>query len=80
VNGKCVCVNGFAYNNGVCQACPTGSIPSADQSKCVCGANQKWVVASFSCVNCQVNASPSVDQSTCVCNNGWTDYNNDGVC
>ena len=81
VVNKCVCKVGFALNsNNVCTLCPVGSQPSADKTKCVCGINQKWVPATFSCVQCQANSSPSVDQLSCNCNAGWTDYNNDGVC
>lgn len=69
----CVCEKGYVRNsNKVCTACPANSQVSADNLKCICNGNSKWVSSLFQCVACQANSSPLADQSDCVCNIGYS--------
>jgi hypothetical protein len=78
VNGnQCGCSNGYAINsNGGCSMCPLGSLPSVDQSKCLCGNNQMFNKINFTCVTCPANSAPSSDQLGCICNAGFNAVNN----
>jgi hypothetical protein len=80
MNGtKCVCIQGCAFNsNGGCSVCPSGSTPSADQSQCLCGPNQIFMMSSFTCSTCPPNSAPNSNQTSCLCMNGYIAMN--GAC
>ena len=68
---------------GSCTPCPTNSVVSEDNTRCVCNAEflDTWTTEYGMCDACPTNSVASSDQSTCVCNAGFLEtYESEGMC
>jgi hypothetical protein len=70
-----MCNPGYAFRFGACTLCPANSVPSQDQSICICPLGQIFVPNSFTCSQCPLYSYASNDQLGCICNQGYNYVN-----
>lgn len=72
---KCVCTAKYAWYNGNCRVCPTGSIPNEDQSSCICESNSALYSSDKNlCISCPTGSQLNNARDGCECvQNYWRD-------